>query len=83
MPSEERLLQALAKAIRERREALGPAATQEEIAHKAGISVRQLQKIEGGHYSPRLQTLLTLARALKTNAQSLLDRAEELQLRRR
>lgn len=81
MSGEQRLLRYLAEAIRERRKALGAAATQEEVAHKARISVRHLQKIESGENSPRLETLLALARALKTNAQSLLDRAEELHRR--
>jgi DNA-binding XRE family transcriptional regulator len=73
-----RFVRYLAQAIRERRESLGPRATQEEIAYKARISVRHLQKIENGLINPRLDTLLALASALRTNLQTLLDRAEEL-----
>jgi transcriptional regulator with XRE-family HTH domain len=64
--------------MRERREKLGPDATQEEIAHRAHISVRHLQKIEAGVANPKLETLLAIAAALKTNLQTLLDRAEQL-----
>jgi transcriptional regulator with XRE-family HTH domain len=73
-----RLLRYVAQAIRERRESLGPHATQEQIAHKAHVSVRHLQKIENGLTNPRLDTLLGLAEALRTNLQTLLDRADEL-----
>jgi transcriptional regulator with XRE-family HTH domain len=72
----------LALAIRERRESLGGNATQEEIAHKARISVRHLQKLEHGTTNPKLETLLALAAALKTNVQSLLDRADALLIKR-
>ena len=81
--SQSRLARCIAQAIRERRESLGAKATQEEIAHKTHISVRTLQRIEQGSYSPRLETLLALAEALKTNAQTLLDRADELANRKR
>lgn len=76
--TQDRLTRALAAAIRERREALGATATQEGIAHRARVSVRHLQKIEKGLGNPKLETLLAIAKALKTNLQSLLDRAEEL-----
>lgn len=68
--------------MRERRESLRSAATQEDIAYRARITVRHLQKLEKGQTNPKLETLLTVARALKTNLQSLLDRADELQPRR-
>lgn len=82
MPSTHRLTRHLAAAIRERRESLGAKATQEDIAHKAHLTVRHLQKLEQGATNPKLDTLLALARALRTNLQSLLDRAEELQAKR-
>jgi transcriptional regulator with XRE-family HTH domain len=71
-------MRALWSAVRERRQKLGPAATQEEIAHRAHISVRHLQKIEAGVGNPKIETLLALATALKTNLQTLLDRAEQI-----
>jgi transcriptional regulator with XRE-family HTH domain len=74
--------QAVAQALRERRLALGESATQERIAQRAGMSVRHLQKIESGATASRIDTLLSLARALDTNLQSLLDRAETLRRRR-
>ncbi len=82
VPAYDRLTRALGTALRERRESLGSAATQEEIAHKARITVRHLQKLEKGQTNPKLETLLAVGRALKTNVQSLLDRAEELLPRR-
>jgi len=81
MPSTQRLTKYLGHAIKQRREALGPKATQEEIAHRARLTLRHLQKLELGQTNPKLDTLLTVAKALKTNLQSLLDRAEELQHR--
>ena len=74
----DRLVRSLARAIRERRESLGPQATQEDIANKARVSVRHMQKIEKGLGNPKLDTLLAISKALKTNLQTLLDRAEEL-----
>lgn len=81
MPSTHRLTRYLGAAIRERRVALGPKATQEEIAYKARLTLRHLQKLELGQTNPKLDTLLAVAKALKTNLQTLLDRAEELQSR--
>jgi transcriptional regulator with XRE-family HTH domain len=68
----------IARALKERRTALGVEATQAKVARQAGISVRHLQKLEAGAAIPRLDTFLLLARALDTDAQSLLDRAEIL-----
>jgi transcriptional regulator with XRE-family HTH domain len=79
MPSTQRLTHFLGQAIRERREQLGRKATQEEIAYRARLTLRHLQKLESGQTNPKLDTLLLLAKALKTNLQTLLDRAEELQ----
>lgn len=71
----------LARALRERRLSLGAKATQQDIAVRAGMSVRHFQKIEGGLTSPRVDTLIALAKALKTDLQSLLDRAQTLERR--
>lgn len=82
MATSNRLASALAQAIRERRESLGAKSTQEEIAHRARISVRHYQKLENGLTNPKLDTLLEVARSLKTNLQTLLDRADELASKR-
>ena len=68
----------LSRALRERRLSLGEQATQQAIAARAKISLRQLQKIEHGSTIPRVDTLLALADALGTDLQSMLDRAETL-----
>jgi len=73
---------ALALAVKERRLALGSSVTQEDVAFKANISVRHFQKLESGTANPRLDTLLAIAKALQTNLQSLLDRAEEIASKR-
>jgi transcriptional regulator with XRE-family HTH domain len=74
-------LRSVAAALRERRAALGPDSTQQHIARLARLSVRHLQKLETGEVVPRLDTLLLLAQALGTTAQSILDRAETLRRR--
>lgn len=71
----------LSRALRERRLSLGEDATQQAIAARAKISVRQLQKIEQGAAIPRVDTLLALTDALRTDLQSMLDRAEVLRHR--
>lgn len=71
----------LSRALRERRLSLGNKATQQEIARRAHVSQRQLQKIEQGSVIPRVDTLLALADALRTDLQTLLDQADELRRR--
>ena len=68
----------LSHALRERRLSLGEDATQQAIAIRAKLSLRQLQKIEHGATVPRVDTLFALADALGTDLQSMLDRAEAL-----
>ena len=67
----------LGRAIAERRRAIGK--TQEDLAYEAELSLRHLQKIEAGQTYPRLTTLLSVAAVLRTKAQRLLDRCEEIQ----
>jgi transcriptional regulator with XRE-family HTH domain len=81
MAATNRFLRSLGEAIRERRESLRANATQEDVAHRARLTVRTFQKVELGQTDPRLGTLLAIAKALRINLQSLLDRAEELQSR--
>ncbi|GHU71258.1 hypothetical protein FACS1894184_17810 [Clostridia bacterium] len=52
--------------------------TQTELGDIAGISVRQLQKIERNEALPRLDTLLLLAKALKAHPASLLLSCDDL-----
>ena len=46
--------------------------TQDEVARRARLSRWHLTRIEGGTYSPRIDTLRRIAKALKTDASSLL-----------
>ena len=61
----------LAKRIRQRREQKGY--SQEHLAESAGVSIRTLQRIEGGQTEPRGHTLIALAEALGTPVEDLMD----------
>lgn len=82
MATLDQIRKGLALAVKERRQSLGSNVTQEDIAIKAHISVRHFQKLESGSANPELATLLAVAKALQTNLQSLLDRADELASKR-
>lgn len=75
-------VQSIARALRERRLSLGSQATLQAIAHRAHISMRHLHNIENGTATPRLATVLALTEALRTDLQSVLDRAEVLRHRK-
>jgi transcriptional regulator with XRE-family HTH domain len=47
--------------------------TQEQLARAAGISARQLLRIEKNEVEPRFSTILTLAAALKVEPSELVD----------
>jgi transcriptional regulator with XRE-family HTH domain len=64
MPSPRTVDQVLAAALRLRREARG--ATQEEIAHAAGVTVGTFGQIERGQVNPRWMTVKRIAKALDT-----------------
>jgi transcriptional regulator with XRE-family HTH domain len=51
--------------------------TQEALAHKAGITVGHLSKIERGHANPTWETIQAIAAALKVSVASLAERAEK------
>lgn len=51
--------------VRHARRAAG--LTQSQLANKSGITQSEISRIEQGRYSPRLSTLFTLARSLKTD----------------
>ena len=63
-------LKRLVKAIRSRRVSLG--ASQEDVAHASGMSVRHYQKIEAGTVDPRYKSLVALADGLSTDLIDLL-----------
>jgi len=65
-----RLPKILSKRIKRRRKELG--LTQEEVAHKIGISRVYMGYIEQGRHSPSLEVLEKIARALKTSVANLL-----------
>lgn len=60
----------LSKALKRRRHELG--LTQEDVAEKLGIVVRQYQKIESGKVNVTLRTLVRLASALNIETRELL-----------
>ncbi len=48
--------------------------TQEQLARTAGISLRQMVRIEKNEVEPRFSTILKLAAALKAEPSELADR---------
>ena len=65
-----RLLDALAERMRERRKSLG--ITQEQLAEKSGLSANYIAKLEIGHGVPSLGTLVRLAEALEVETYELI-----------
>ena len=65
----------LAERIRQQRIRKGY--SQEHLAESAGISLRTLQRIEGGQTEPRGHTLIALAQALNTAIEDLMDFTKE------
>lgn len=61
----------LAERIRQRRTEKGY--SQEHLAESASISIRTLQRIEGGQTEPRGHTLIALANALDTAVEDLMN----------
>jgi transcriptional regulator with XRE-family HTH domain len=51
--------------------------TQEALAHKAGITVGHLSKIERGHANPTWLTLQAIAAALGISTSRLAEQAEQ------
>ena len=56
--------------------------TQEQLAEAAELSVETIRKIEQGERTPRLSTLNTIARALRTTTSALLGDASANAARR-
>ncbi|MGB3849927.1 MAG: helix-turn-helix transcriptional regulator [Tunicatimonas sp.] len=65
----------LAERIRQQRILKGY--SQEHLAESAGISVRTLQRIEGGQTEPRGHTLIALAQVLDVAIEDLMDFTKE------
>ncbi|MGE3847047.1 MAG: helix-turn-helix domain-containing protein [Gammaproteobacteria bacterium] len=72
---ERRLVEAIGAQIREFRKQLD--VTMAEVAHRAGLSVGMLSKIERGVSSPSLSTLTTIAAALNVPVTAFFRRYEE------
>lgn len=47
--------------------------SQAALAHKAGIDRKTVNRIENGHYSPSLQSLILLCSVLKVRPADVLD----------
>jgi len=62
---------ALGRAIRARRKQLG--LTQDQVADKSGVERSHLTRIEGGRWTPRIDTLERIAGVLKTTAAELMS----------
>lgn len=73
MAPSQRPQRALGKAIRQLREGRG--ATQEAIAHKAGVTAATYGLIERGQSNPTWATLTDIARALETSMTEIARRA--------
>jgi transcriptional regulator with XRE-family HTH domain len=63
-------LDQLASNVRAAREALG--LTQETVAHRAGLALSDVGRIERGQRDPGVRVLVRLARGLDTTAAELL-----------
>lgn len=59
--------------VRDRRKALG--LTQEQLAYRAPVSLKTLQRLESGRFSPSMTTLRAVAGVLGCSVADLLDEA--------
>ncbi len=51
--------------------------TQDELAHRAGISLTSLARLETGKHGARLETVLNLAHAMKKTGAELVAACEQ------
>lgn len=70
-PGESELRKRLARAARRERLRLG--LTQEEVAERAGVAPRQLQRVEAGAVNAGLSTIAGLCRAFRVDVLSLFE----------
>jgi DNA-binding XRE family transcriptional regulator len=61
--------QNLAQVIYDRRTSLG--VTQESLANNIGVDRKTINRIENGHFSPNLDTLVRIFTALNIKSQSI------------
>lgn len=59
--------------VRDKRKALG--LTQEQLAYRAPVSLKTLQRLESGRFSVSLSTLTAIASVLGCSVADLLDEA--------
>ncbi|MEM8654114.1 MAG: helix-turn-helix transcriptional regulator [Pseudomonadota bacterium] len=62
--------------VRRRRTELG--LTQEELAHRAGVSMRYISLLETQKHQPTLDTILGLSEGLETTMTALISEIENL-----
>jgi transcriptional regulator with XRE-family HTH domain len=67
----------LGEVVTREREALD--LSQEELAHRAGLSTSTIQKYEAGEREPRARALLQLASALEVSSDVLLEHSHWVQ----
>jgi transcriptional regulator with XRE-family HTH domain len=65
--------------VKKLREDAKPRLTQEEFAHRSGVTLRHLQRIEAGSENPTAGTLLKIADALGVQVSLLLGEMSEQQ----
>jgi len=57
-----------------KKERLSQDMTQSGLAEKAGIERKTINRIEKGHYSPNIDTLLKVCKALKVKPAKILEK---------
>ncbi len=73
--TDEILLEAFAKTLRKKRNALG--LSQEELAHRAGVSMRYISLLESRQHQPSLSTLRGLCGGLGVSRKEFVSDLEE------
>nr|WP_271115167.1 helix-turn-helix transcriptional regulator [Paracoccus aerodenitrificans] len=74
MNAEDALLDAFAKTLRKQRIATG--LSQEELAHRAGVSMRYVSLLESRRHQPSLATIHGLCRGLSLSMADLMTAVE-------
>lgn len=75
MNAEDALLDAFAKTLRKQRIAAG--LSQEELAHRAGVSMRYVSLLESRRHQPSLATIQGLCRGLGLSMADLITAVED------
>lgn len=74
--SDDVLLNAFAKTLRQQRLAKG--LSQEELAHRAGVSMRYISLLESRHHQPSLATVRGLCSGLEMSMADFVGQVEAL-----